>query len=284
MPSSILVKMKQGMDSFRPSEQKIAKYIIENPREAMELSVMELAKKSDTSVASVIRFCKTLGLKGYQDLKIAVSICTMEDRKKDRILHERINVDDPPEVILDKMSADSIQAIEETKELLDSVSLQKAIEAIHRAENIHISSVGASSIVGLDAQYKFSRINIPVFMYFDHHIQITSAVHLTERDVAIGISHSGRTKEVIDVLKIAKDREATTIAITQYGNSPIQEVSDIVLYTASVENNFRSGAMASRMAQLLVIDSLFIGVACKRYDDVIEYLEITREALRDKKY
>lgn len=284
MPSSILIKMKQGMGSFRPSEQKIANYIMENPKEAMDLSVMEMAKKSDTSVASVIRFCKTLGLKGYQDLKIAISIGVVESRKGDKVLHERINADDSPKVILDKMSAGSIQAIEETREVLDLASLEKAIEVIDRAENIHISSVGASSIVGLDAQYKFSRINIPVFMYFDHHIQITSAVHLTERDVAIGISHSGRTKEVIDVLKIAKERKATTIAITQYGSSPIQEVSDIVLYTASVENNFRSGAMASRMAQLLVIDSLFIGVACRRYDDVIEYLEITREALKDKKY
>jgi DNA-binding MurR/RpiR family transcriptional regulator len=90
--------------------------------------------------------------------------------------------------------------------------------------------------------------------------------------------------EVIDLLRIAKEKGATTIAITKYGSSPIEEVSDIVLYTASVENNFRSGAMASRIAQLLVIDSLFIGVACKRYDEVIEYLRITREALAVKKY
>ena len=182
------------------------------------------------------------------------------------------------------MAAGSIQAIEETREVLSIPNLEAAIDTIDKANNIHVFSVGASSIVGLDAQYKFSRINMPTFMYFDHHIQITSAVHLTKKDVAIGISHSGRTKEVIDVLKIAKDRNATTIAITQYGKSPIQEVSDIVLYTASVENNFRSGAMASRMAQLLVIDSLFIGVACRRYDDVIGYLELTREALEDKKY
>ncbi|MCF6459850.1 MurR/RpiR family transcriptional regulator [Clostridium sp. Cult3] len=284
MSKSILIKMKQGMNSFRPSEQKIAKYIIDNPKEAGELSVMEMAKMSDTSVASVIRLCKTLGLKGYQDLKIAISIGAMEDRKKDKVLHEEINADDSPKIILDKMAAGSIQAIEETREVLSIPNLEAAIDAIDKANSIHVFSVGASSIVGLDAQYKFSRINMPTFMYFDHHIQITSAVHLTKKDVAIGISHSGRTKEVIDVLKIAKDRNATTIAITQYGKSPIQEVSDIVLYTASVENNFRSGAMASRMAQLLVIDSLFIGVACRRYDDVIGYLELTREALEDKKY
>ncbi len=137
--------------------------------------------------------------------------------------------------------------------------------------------------MALDAQYKFTRINIPSFMYFDNHIEITSAVHLTEKDVAIGISHSGRTEEIINILGIAKRRNATTIAITQYGKNPIEEVSDIVLHTANIENNFRSGAMASRIAQLYIIDSLFIGVACKRYDDVNRYLEITREALESKK-
>jgi len=121
-------------------------------------------------------------------------------------------------------------------------------------------------------------------MYFDNHIEITSAVHLTEKDVAVGISHSGRTKDTIHILEIAKKRNATTIAITQYGKNPIEEVSDIVLHTASVENNFRSGAMASRIAQLYVIDNLFIGVACKRYDDVNRYLEITRKALEFEKY
>ena len=120
-------------------------------------------------------------------------------------------------------------------------------------------------------------------MYFDNHIEITSAVHLTEKDVAVGISHSGRTREVVDILKIAKMRNATTIAITQYGKNPIEEVSDIILHTANVENNFRSGAMASRIAQLFVIDTLFIGVACRRYDNVEKYLETTREALQFKK-
>lgn len=284
MDSSILTKMKQAIDSFTVSEQKIAKYILSNLNEAANLSIVEMAKKSETSEASVVRFCKTLGLKGYQDLKIALSINTIQNSKQKKILHEIINVDDSPKTILSKLSAGSIEAIQDTCNIvMNTDSLGRAIDAIDKCEKIQIFGVGASSVVALDAQYKFARINIPTFAFMDNHIQITAGVHLNDKNVAIGISNSGRTKEVIEGLKIAKERGATTIAITQYSKSPIQDVSDIVLFTASVENNFRSGAMASRIAQLLIVDSLFIGVACKRYDEVIEYLRITREALEDKK-
>lgn len=283
MSRMVLTKINQGMNSFTPSEKKIAKYILENPQEAMKLSVAEMAKKSKTSEASVIRFCKTLGLAGYQDLKLGISMSIVKKSKGKRIIHEIINVDDTPSIIMEKMALGSIQAIEETKQILNLDNLEKAIKAIDNAERVYFFGAGASSIVALDAQYKFTRINIPSFMYFDNHIELTSVVHLTDKDVAVGISHSGRTKETIDILNIAKERNATTIAITQYGKNPIEEAANIVLHTANVENNFRSGAMASRIAQLYVIDSLFIGVACKRYDDVNRYLEITREALESKK-
>ncbi|GFN34549.1 MurR/RpiR family transcriptional regulator [Tepidimicrobium xylanilyticum] len=284
MDRSILTKIEQGMESFTASEQKIAKYILNNLNEAVNLSIVEMAKKSGTSEASIVRFCKTLGLKGYQDLKIALSLNTVQNVKRDKILHEIINVDDSTKTILDKLSAGSIQAIHDTCNLLDIQSLNDAIEAIDKCDKIHIFGVGASLVVALDAQYKFTRINIPTFAFMDHHIGITAAVHLDERAVAIGISNTGRTVEIIESLKIAKEKGATTIAITQYGKSPIQDIADIVLFTANVENNFRSGAMASRISQLFVIDSLFIGVACKRYDEVIKHLRITKEALENKKY
>ncbi len=284
MSNEILTKMRQGMNSFRPSEQKIAAYILENPMEAKELSVVQMAQKSNTSEASVIRFCRTLGLKGYQDLKIAISMEVMRNSGKEKILHEIINADDSPSTILNKLSAGNIQAIQDTCNVVNTENLKMAIDAIDKCEMLYFFGIGASSVVALDAQYKFTRINKPTSMFFDQHIQLTSAVHLTKKDVAIGISHTGRTKEVVDILGKAKENGATTICITQYGKSPIQKVSDIVLFTASVEDNFRSGALASRIAQLQIIDSLFIGVACKHYDEVIQYLKVTRDALEDKKY
>ncbi|MCG8541653.1 MAG: MurR/RpiR family transcriptional regulator [Clostridia bacterium] len=284
MDKDILAKIKQGFETFRPSEKKIAKFILDNPSETIQLSIIDLAKKAYTSEASIIRFCRALDIKGFQDLKLAISADISKTANTKRVIHEKIEKTDSPQEIFDKISIGSIKAIEDTKKMIDILELERAIDEIIKAERVYLYSAGASSIVALDAQYKFTRINIPTVMYFDNHIQLTTSVHLGPKDVAIGISNSGKTKDVVDALRIAKEKGATTISITQYGRSPILNVSDIVLFTASVESNFRSGAMASRIAQLNIIDSLFMGVACRRYDEVIEYLNMTREAVANKQY
>ncbi|MTI71235.1 MAG: MurR/RpiR family transcriptional regulator [Firmicutes bacterium] len=284
MDNGILTKIKHGYDTFKPSEKKVAKFILKNTNDIPNFSIMALANKCHTSEASVIRFCRTLGLKGYQDLKLAISLEISKKKDDKQIIHDQINIEDSTSDILEKISMGSVKAIEDTKEIINIELLKEAIEAINDAEKIYLFSVGASSVVALDAQYKFTRINIPTVLYLDSHMQLTSAVHVTEKDVAIGISNSGNTKDVIKCLNIAKSNGAKTISITQYGRSPILEASDITLFTAHVENNFRSGAMGSRIAQLNIIDSLFIGVACKRYDEVIKHLKDTREVLKDKQF
>lgn len=279
-----LIKIEQGLDTFKPSEKKIAQYILEFPDELKNLSITELSNRCKTSEASIVRFCKGLGLKGYQELKLAVSLDISKNKVKQRVLFEQMGPEDSTNDIIMKVSSGNIQAIKDTTKVLSVDELERAIEAINNSKSINIFGSGASSIVSLDMQYKFMRINIPTQMYFDSHIQLTSTVHLTKGDVAIGISYSGKTKEVVDALSIAKENGATTICITQYGDSPIVGVSDIKLFTASVENNFRSGAMASRIAQLNIVDCLFIGVACRRYDQVMDDLYKTREVVIDKKY
>ena len=142
----------------------------------------------------------------------------------------------------------------------------------------------ASAIVAQDAMHKFMRINQHCTAYLDTHMQLASAANLTKEDVAIGISYSGQTMDIVDALKLAKTTGATTICITRFGRSTITEFSDIKLFVASNEALFRSGAMASRIAQLNVIDILFSAVACKKYQDVVRYLENTSEAVAQRKY
>jgi DNA-binding MurR/RpiR family transcriptional regulator len=119
--------------------------------------------------------------------------------------------------------------------------MENEIDAIDKANKMVIFGMGTSAKVGLDIQYKLSRIDIPTFMYLDYHLQITTASLMKKGDVALAISNSGKTKDVIDALKIAKNNGATTINITQAGNSPIHEVSDLVLNTIYVENNASYG-------------------------------------------
>jgi len=284
MDTGILIKIRQGYDTFTLSEKKIAGFILENPYQVIGLSLSKLSEECKTSEPTIIRFCRTLELQGYLDLKLAISADIARDRESKKIIHDTIKADDTVQEILNKISAGSIKAIEDTKDILDLNSLSEAIDAIDKAKCIYIFSVGASSVVAMDAQYKFTRINIPIVFYLDTHMQLTSCAHIKECDVAIAISNSGRTKDVVDALTVAKQKSAKTISITQYGYSPILDVSDIKLFTAHVENNFRSGAMASRIAQLNIIDSLFIGVACKRFNNVIEYLKITRDMMESRRY
>jgi len=280
MPGS-LEKIEEMTDNLRPSEKKIAEYILKNPNEISDLPIAELAKRCGSSEASVVRFCRTLGFKGYQDLKIKISADLSLRMKKVQGL---INLDDDIDIIVTKVSKNNMQAIENTMDILDKKEIERAADALIKAKKIDFYGVGASAIVAQDAMHKFMRINKACTAYLDTHMQLTSAANLSPEDVAVGISYSGQTMDTVDALRLAKNAGATTICITKFGQSPITKYSDIKLFVTSSEALFRSGAMASRMAQLNVIDILFSIIACRKYDDIIKYLENTSDAVSLRKY
>lgn len=281
--NGILLKLKQGMNTFSSTERKIAEYILNDTDELMNISITILARKCNVSEGSVVRFCKNLGLKGYQELKIKVSEEYGSSKSMKQVIYEPINNDDSAENIIDKVFSENITAVLDTQKILDSKELEKAIELIRKCKRLAIFGAGESMVVAMDMQYKFARINIETAVFVDSHMQLIVATNLGKDDVAIGISHSGRTIDVIKCLDTAKKNGAGTICITQFGNSPITDVSEVKLFTACTETNLRAGAMASRIAQLSIVDSLFIGVACTNYDEVVDYLKRTREIVDDKK-
>ena len=271
----ILFNITEWKDSFKPSEKKIAEYVLENPEKVMNMTITELADICLTSEASIVRFSKTLNLKGFQDLKIRIAAALA---MKDKSLSGGIKKEDSTATIMEKIVEFNRNAIDQTTHVLDMNELEKAVEVLSRANRIDFVGMGASGIVAYDAMTKFMRINTPCNYYQDSHLQLTSAANLTEKDAAVGISYSGTTKEVIDVLKVAEERGASTISITRVGNSPLTEFADIHLFVSSQEAIFRMGAMASRIAQLNLVDILFVSVAMKKYDEIIESLENTSEA------
>ena len=271
----ILFNITEWKDSFKPSEKKIAEYVLENPEKVMNMTITELADICLTSEASIVRFSKTLNLKGFQDLKIRIAAALA---MKDKSLSGGIKKEDSTATIMEKIVEFNRNAIDQTTHVLDMNELEKAVEVLSRANRIDFVGMGASGIVAYDAMTKFMRINTPCNYYQDSHLQLTSAANLTEKDAAVGISYSGTTKEVIDVLKVAEERGASTISITRVGNSPLTEFADIHLFVSSQEAIFRMGAMVSRIAQLNLVDILFVSVAMKKYDEIIESLENTSEA------
>ncbi|WP_462410685.1 MurR/RpiR family transcriptional regulator [Neobacillus sp. Marseille-QA0830] len=263
--------------SLPPSEQKIALYILDNPQESISLTASELGKRSSTSSAAVIRLCKSLGLKGFQDLKLRIA----GDLQKNKPVGIRdIEPNEPAVSIIEKMTNNSIQTIRETAELLDYEELERAVKACQNAEMIHFFGVGASSIIAQDAQQKFLRIDKKATAFPDFHMAATMVANANENDVVVGISFSGKTFEVAKILELANKKGAHTISLTKYGSSLVSDQADIKLYTSATrEPTFRSGATSSRIAQLHVIDILFMCVASQAYEETVKHLDATREMI-----
>lgn len=280
---SCILKIREVYQELTPTEQKIADYIMEQGFEVSALSAAELAELVKTSPPSIVRFARKLGYSGFQDMKLGLAKdAALQDKQQDK-LYEAVGIHDTTKEIIYKISKGNMNAIEETISLLEEEAMAKAIASTSRANNINIFGVGASGLVGMDLQYKLMRINKKASMYMDSHTQMASAIHLGKGDVAIGISHSGITLEVYKSVETAKERGATTISITKYGRNPLSDLTDINLYTASVEKSLRTGAIASRIAQLTIVDILFIGIARENFNDISGYIQNTREIVEDFK-
>lgn len=278
---NVLPKIRSEYNSLPPSEVKVADYVLQNPEEIIYLSVSELATEVDVSDSTIIRFCKDVGFKGYQEFKLFIAqdlVVTIEN------INEDISENDDLETLSKKITFSNKQAIEETMSVLDLDALKTAIDQILEADKVQFYGVGASGITACDAKYKFLRIGKNVDCYTDAHLQAMSAATLGENDLVVGISHSGSTKDVVDSCKIAGEAGATVICITGHNKSPITRVSDIKLLTATKEGPLGSGALRSKIAQLHMLDLIFTGVSLKQKEKTIEFTEKTAKAVIDKLY
>jgi DNA-binding MurR/RpiR family transcriptional regulator len=280
-----LVMLHEIKSKLPPSEKKIAEFILDQPHEAIHCTATKLGELSSTSSAAVIRLCKSLGLKGFQDLKLRI---TGDLQKSSDIQYSNIEPGESQKSIVDKVTNNGLQAIKETTELVNFETLSAAVEALQKADKIHFFGVGASGIIAQDAHQKFLRMNKAVSSFTDIHNAGLYIANVTKNDVVFGISFSGETYETIKIMELAKQKGATTISLTRYGNSSVAVIADIQLFISAsreVPAPFRSGATSSRLAQLHMIDILFVSVVTDQYDIASDYLkEITKamDFLKDK--
>jgi DNA-binding MurR/RpiR family transcriptional regulator len=247
-------------------------------------SISELARSCGTSATSVVRFCRAIGLRGYPDLRLALAGAVAHDDAAAVVAASSdIDPDDDPVTISKKIAYADAAAVTETASRLDIGALVKIVDALAVAHRIDIYGVGASGLVAVDLQIKLQRIDRPAFAWPDPHMAATSAALRGKGDVAVGLSHTGTTVDTIDALTEARAHGATTVAITNFPWSPITEVADFVLLTAARETAFRSGAMTSRIAQLTVVDCLFVTLAQRDLPHTMEALERTFAAAQAKR-
>ncbi len=276
-----LVRIGGLYESLRDSEKKVADYIRGNVENVIHQSITEVAEAAGAGESTVVRLCQALDYRGFQDLKIHLA---QECREPYTQIHEAIGRNDDAVGIKNKVFESSMAAVAETAKSLGDGAFLEAVEIIGNAGTVEFYGTGGSYSVALDAQHKFLKIGKKCFAHGDADLQAMSASLLGPGDAAVGISHSGGNKAVLDALALAKSGGARIIALTNYGRSPITGLSDVVLFTASRETAFKSDAMESRIAELVILDALWAAVAFRDYDASYENIRKTREATASKKY
>ncbi|WP_251552427.1 MurR/RpiR family transcriptional regulator [Neobacillus muris] len=276
-----LLLIRECLSSVKPSERNAAQYIIDNPEKIIHLSVQQLAEASHSSEAAITRLCKNLGFNGFKDLKIRIAGDLPNAAAINPEYSEILPNDNIP-TLMNSLAINTIASIKETFHSLDPKKIQEAVERLAAAARIDFYGVGASQLVAQDAQQKFSRIGKTCTAYTDVHLQLTSAANLSHNDVAVAISYTGETSQVISAIRQAKNAGAATIVISKYGKNQLSKISDLHLGIIAKESNIRSAATSSRIAQLYIIDVLYTGVAGTNYDSAVVRLEKSRKAIQDE--
>jgi len=278
---TVLATLRGILPNLSPSEARVARGAINDPAGTAASTIGQLARRCDTSETTVIRLCRTLGFGGYPEFRLALAAAAATSVEEEYVSGE-ILASDTVEQVVRKVTGADAKAITETAQTVSIRSLEDASKAIGAAGRIDLFGAGASAFVAQDMQYKLHRIGLTCHCFADPHLAISSPALLGRGDVALGLSHTGSTADTIRYLEVAAEAGATTIAITNHPRAPIASTADIVVTTAAHETTFRSGAMASRIAQLTLVDVLFVLVAQQRMDVATEALQRTYAAVRPR--
>ncbi|TDD26254.1 MurR/RpiR family transcriptional regulator [Nonomuraea diastatica] len=282
---TVLIRIRAAMPALRPSERRIAEEFTGDPAAAANLSIAELAARCETSTTSVVRFYQRMGYAHYKDFRIDLTRAVAREELATSSLPEvsgDIDRHDSLEGIVSKVAMNETLSIADTARALDMGALGEAVALLLGARRIDTFGVGASALVGFDLQQKLSRIGRTAINWHDAHSAWTSAATLDGTCVAVAVSHTGATTDTVEFLAIARASGASTVAITNFRESPLAGAADVTLTTAARETRFRSGALGSRIAQLMVVDCLFTGVAQASYDASMEALRNTYAVVHDR--
>ena len=256
MSSPIHLQIKSMYKHFSPKEQAIADYILKNPNKVSHSSISDLSAELGIADSTFFQFTKTLGFNGFKDFKMA--LLKQENDLTAVTIHENVQKDDSELTMAQKVFDSNMTTLTDTKKLLKEEDLKKAVKMISESRRLYFFGVGGSEIVATDAYHKFLRSPISVGHSTDYHIQLMEASLLTDEDCALFIPLSGKSKETIHMAEAVKKAGTKVIIITSQANSPLAKLGDVVFISISEEIEFRSEALASRIAQLSIIDSLYV--------------------------
>lgn len=261
-------------------ERKIALYIREHMEEVLHCTLLELADQIGVSDASVVRFCKSIGYKGFQDFKISAALETVPSTQQ---YHPALNKDDSTESICQKIFASETSALTKTLQYLDMATMEKIAKILASARRILLCGTGGSQVVARDAQHKLLKVGIHASAVEDKDIQLMEASLLERKDVLVAFSHSGNNMHTLRAVELAKQNQAVIVALTSSGKTELAQQADYMLTTVSEPTIFSSESGSTRLAQLAVIDCLVAVIAFQNYDKSLQAMYRTREATSENK-
>ncbi|HYF78931.1 MAG TPA: MurR/RpiR family transcriptional regulator [Symbiobacteriaceae bacterium] len=238
-------------------EQAVASFLLSEPKEFVSLSISALAARCRVSETVIIRLYRKLGYDGFHQFKIDIAQ-SLTEASADAL--GDLKTGDDVETIKKKVFAITRQALEDSIGMVDSDQLAAARDALLSARRVVVAAFGGSASVGLDFVHKLLKLGIIASLQQDTHMQAMSAAVMGADDVLMAISHSGNSRDIVEVLEIARQQGATTILLTGFPRSPAAKAADINLYSVCRETKFQTDAMTSRIVQLAVLDTLMVSM------------------------
>jgi len=262
---------------------KIADVLLDDPSAPLELSITELADRAGTSAATVTRFCRQLGYPGYVQFRVGVATdsgrgAADDDRWRAEISRTLDPKDSPEDVSRTLLNA-HIRSLRATASVLDLPVCAEVAEQMATGTHLDIYGTGGSAAMAEEMMTRLYRIGVNAHAWGDVHAGLASASILPERSVAVGISHSGRTKETIEMLAKAKAAGAYTVAITSLATAPLAQLADAYLLASVPDRYLHPADLSAKHAQLFVLDLLYLLVAQHDYADTVARIAASADAV-----
>jgi RpiR family carbohydrate utilization transcriptional regulator len=279
MEQNVLIKIQKELLSMSEVEKRIANYILDNPQKTVNLTMRVLAKEAGVSEGSIINFANRLGFDGYTKLKINIAQGLSSHNSQ---IFDNVGQEDTPKDAMKKMIDNAISSFQSTYKINEGRDFTAAVDLIANAKGrVELYGVASSSMVAQDAAYRLMKIGVRAVAVTDALICPVSAAMLDEDCLAIAISYTGRTQDIVKAIKIAKKQKAKTLCITSFAGSPLASICDQSLIVASKEAEIQGEATAARLTQLLLLDSICAYISFKRRDFTLEKRFLIGEIMDD---
>jgi len=278
----IIPKLHNVYKNLTATEQRIASYIIKNPEEVITMSITALAKVCGSAPSAVNRMCNSVGVDGFAKLKIELAGDVAKTSPGEKL--PAIGETSDSKAIFTHVFNSGTQTLKNTLEMLDFNNIEKIAEKIATAPRTLIFGVGTSSVIAQDAAYRFSQLGIEAYAYSDILQMNVMAMNMKNGEVAIGISHSGNTKAVVEAMRHAKEAGAETVALSSFSESILCKESDCAVTVYADEENYPIEAVSARIAHMCVIDAFMMTLASIKENNFEEYMSIRNKALKEIRY